>query len=77
MRGMGIVLSVHELNLAAMYADSASLLRDGRLIAQGATSEVLTAPLLEHLYGPGLSFTTQHGPTSTQWLATPRAMTVV
>lgn len=76
-RGMGIVLSVHELNLAAIYADAASLLRDGRLLAQGATAEVLTAPQLERLYGPGLSFTAQHGPTSTQWLATPRAVTVV
>jgi iron complex transport system ATP-binding protein len=41
-----VVGVVHDLNLAARYADRLLLLRDGRVLADGSVQEVLTA---EHL----------------------------
>ncbi len=41
-RGIGLVLSTHDLNLAASVCDTLVLLRDGEVVAAGATAEVLT-----------------------------------
>ncbi len=44
LRGLGptVVVSLHDLNLAAAFADRVLLLRDGRVLGQGSPSEVLT-----------------------------------
>ncbi|MEG8038553.1 ABC transporter ATP-binding protein [Sphingomonas sp. LR60] len=49
--GSGVVLVVHDLNLAARLADDVVLLRDGRVVAAGAADEVLTAALVGETYG--------------------------
>jgi len=49
-RGMTLVLATHDLNLAASVCDSLLLVRDGRLLAEGSTAEMLTPPLIERLY---------------------------
>lgn len=49
--GGGVVLVLHDLNLAARIADDAVLMRDGRVVAAGAAAEVLTAPLIAEAYG--------------------------
>lgn len=41
-RGFGVVAVLHDLNLAAQYADQVLLLRQGRAVAYGAPGEVLT-----------------------------------
>jgi iron complex transport system ATP-binding protein len=41
-RGCTLVLSTHDLNLAAAVCDSLMLMRDGRTLASGRTSDVLT-----------------------------------
>jgi iron complex transport system ATP-binding protein len=47
----GIVVTVlHDLNLAANFADRIALLGDGRLLAVGAPWETLTGPLLSDLF---------------------------
>jgi len=46
-----IVLATHDLNLAASICDSLVLLREGRVLAQGWTSEVLNASMVRDLYG--------------------------
>jgi iron complex transport system ATP-binding protein len=45
-RGLGVLAILHDLNLAAQYADRVLVLRDGRLLAQGAPREVLTPTLI-------------------------------
>jgi len=50
-RGLGVLVILHDPNLALRYASRATLLRDGRMLATGAPQEVVTAPLLEQLYG--------------------------
>jgi len=42
-RGTTIVMVLHELNLAARYADHMVLMGDGRIIAEGTPAEVVTA----------------------------------
>ncbi|PDP87387.1 histidinol phosphatase [Glycomyces fuscus] len=45
------VVAMHDLNLAAMYCDRLVVLREGRVVAGGTPSEVLTASLIEEVYG--------------------------
>ncbi len=49
--GGGVVLVLHDLNLAARIADDAVLLNGGRVIAAGPAAEVLTAPHIAEAYG--------------------------
>lgn len=50
-RDGGAVLAVlHDLDLAAAYADRVVLLHDGRVVAEGRPEEVLTASLLGDVY---------------------------
>jgi iron complex transport system ATP-binding protein len=48
--GVTMVLSTHDLNLAAALCRRLVLLRGGRLIGQGPTSTVLTAEAVRSLY---------------------------
>ena len=50
-RGVTMVLSTHDLNLAAALCRQLILLRGGRVVAQGATEEVLTPDAVRALYG--------------------------
>ena len=50
-RGVTLVLATHDLNLAASLCSDLVLLREGRVLAQGPTSEVLTAAMVRRLYG--------------------------
>ncbi len=48
--GVAVVAIVHDLALAARVADRVALLFGGRLEAQGAVDEVMTAPLLSRAF---------------------------
>ncbi|MGH4008856.1 MAG: ABC transporter ATP-binding protein, partial [Pseudonocardiaceae bacterium] len=41
---------LHDLNMAARYAQRLVAMRAGRIIAQGTPSEVLTEPLLREVF---------------------------
>ena len=41
---------LHDLTLTGAYADTVTLLGDGRVRAAGAPRDVLTAPLLSEVY---------------------------
>ena len=46
-----MVLATHDLNLAASLCDTLVLVREGRVLMQGPTREVLTSATVEQLYG--------------------------
>lgn len=50
-RGTTVVMVLHDLNLAARYADTLVAMRDGRILAQGTPGEVLTEPMLDEVFG--------------------------
>ncbi|MCJ8338888.1 MAG: hypothetical protein MJK10_10480 [Pseudomonadales bacterium] len=48
--GVGVLAILHDLNLAAQYADKILLLGAGEVVAQGAVNEILTAERIGDLY---------------------------
>ncbi|MGV9768275.1 ABC transporter ATP-binding protein [Microbacterium sp. NPDC003461] len=50
-RGTTIAMVLHDINLAARYADHLFAMRDGRLVASGAPGEVVTAELIRDVFG--------------------------
>ncbi len=50
-RGTTMIVSTHDLNLAAALCSDVVLLKDGGVLAQGATESVLTASAVKALYG--------------------------
>lgn len=47
---MTVVMSLHDINLAASYCDHLCLLNEGKMIAQGPVEKVLEAKTLEHVF---------------------------
>jgi iron complex transport system ATP-binding protein len=45
------VLVLHDLNLAARYADHLIALKTGRIVAQGNPVEVVTAEMVQTVFG--------------------------
>lgn len=56
--GLTIVVVLHDLNLAALYAHELVLLTSGRVLARGTPREVLTSDNLRRAYGPGVALAT-------------------
>ncbi|WP_436738258.1 ABC transporter ATP-binding protein [Streptomyces sp. BBFR102] len=50
-QGRTVVLVLHDLNQAARYADHLIALREGRVVAEGAPAEVVTADLVRDIFG--------------------------
>lgn len=50
-QGTSVVASMHDLGLAARWCDRLVLLESGRIVADGAPAELLTADLLRRVYG--------------------------
>jgi iron complex transport system ATP-binding protein len=50
-RGTTIVMVLHDINLAARYADHIFALRQGKLIAEGEPSKVITSELIKDVFG--------------------------
>ncbi|MCR2814767.1 ABC transporter ATP-binding protein [Microbacterium jiangjiandongii] len=49
-RGTTIVMVLHDINLAARYADHVFALRSGRVVASGPPSEVITGALIREVF---------------------------
>lgn len=58
-----VLVSLHDLNMAAIYAHQLLLLQGGHLVAQGNPTEVLTEENLKQVYG--LPFRVQQHPDGT------------
>jgi iron complex transport system ATP-binding protein len=50
-RGTTVVMVLHDLNLAARYADHLVAMRDGRVVAEGPPAEVVTGRLVHDVFG--------------------------
>lgn len=49
--GASVVVTLHDLSLAARFCDRLVLLRDGKMMAEGAPAEVLSTVNLETVFG--------------------------
>ncbi|WP_280439379.1 ABC transporter ATP-binding protein [Nocardia cyriacigeorgica] len=49
--GRTVVMVLHDLNLAIRYSDQLIVMRDGRIIAQGAPADIIDADLLREVFG--------------------------
>lgn len=50
-QGKSIICTLHDLGLAARWCSRLILLKEGRLIADGAPANILTAEMIRDLYG--------------------------
>ncbi len=50
-RQLAVVAVVHDLTLAALFADRIAMLSGGRIVASGAPGDVLSEEIVEHVYG--------------------------
>ena len=46
-----ILITLHDLNLAAKYCDKIIFLKDGTVFCQGEPKKVITADNIENVYG--------------------------
>jgi len=62
-QGYGVVVVLHDLNLAARYADEVALLERGKLLRHGSPEDTLEPCLLSDVYGlpMGRVATEEHG----------------
>ncbi len=50
-RGSGIVIVIHDINLAARFCDEILALREGRIVAGGRAETMLDRQMLQRIYG--------------------------
>ena len=53
-QNVGVLVIVHDLNLAAQLCDRLLLLKNGRMIAEGTANQVFTPAILTEAFGQGL-----------------------
>jgi iron complex transport system ATP-binding protein len=62
-RGLTVLSAMHDLSLAAQFADELVLLDHGQVVAAGSPTDVLTADVLSAVYGTTIEVVqTDHGP---------------
>ena len=59
--GRAVVVVVHDLSLAAAYADRVALVADGRLESVGSPADVFTAERVRRVYGLPVEVVSQNG----------------
>jgi iron complex transport system ATP-binding protein len=52
--GKAVIATIHDLNLASLWADRVAVLAEGKLLASGIAAEVLTEETVERAYHAGL-----------------------
>ena len=49
-RNIGVLAILHDINLAAQFADEIIMMRKGSIIVQGSPEKVLTPSIIERVY---------------------------
>lgn len=61
---LGVVIVLHDLNLARQFTDRACFLKDGRLRAEGESREIINADMIAEMYSLPRHYALQHvGPS--------------
>ncbi|WP_322053142.1 ATP-binding cassette domain-containing protein [Paraburkholderia bannensis] len=64
-RELGVVVVLHDINMAARFCDELIALKDGRLLANGPTAHMMDAQTLSAIYGiPMMTLPHPHGGAS-------------
>jgi len=50
-KGIGAMMAMHDLNLAARFSDTILILKEGKVFSMGRPSEVITAKNIREVYG--------------------------
>jgi len=50
-KGLGVLVVLHDVNMAARFCDEIIALHSGRLIARGTPPEIMTPDVLKQIYG--------------------------
>lgn len=50
-KGMGALIAMHDLNLAARFADTVLMMQGGGIVRRGTPAEVITAETISKVYG--------------------------
>ncbi|MCC8433275.1 ABC transporter ATP-binding protein [Brevibacillus sp. M2.1A] len=49
-RGKTVVIVIHDINFASVYSDYIVALKDGKVVKEGTTDEIITQPILKDVY---------------------------
>ncbi|MFA6642090.1 MAG: ABC transporter ATP-binding protein [Methanomethylophilus sp.] len=61
-QNVGLIIALHDINLAMRYADRVILVRNGRIFAEGAPYQVITESSILNVYGVKTTITeNEHG----------------
>ena len=71
--GTTVVMVLHDLAMAARYADHLVAMRDGRVVAEGTPAQVVTPAVIEEVFG--VAATVLHDPASGAPVVIPRRRT--
>ncbi len=68
-QGFAVMIVLHDLNLAGRFADKATLLHQGRVVAHGRPGDVLTSENIQSVYGVRTSIC-RHPEANCPWILT-------
>lgn len=49
--GLSVLTVLHDINLAALFSDYLLVMKDGKIVARGSSSEIITPGLIKEVYG--------------------------
>jgi len=59
--GKTIIIVIHDINFASCYSDYIVALKDGKVVQEGATENIITQPVLKQVYDMDIQIETING----------------
>ena len=53
--GLGVIIVIHDINLAAQYCDELVALKQGRVLKTGRPDDIMTAAVLQDIYSVSMN----------------------